>query len=128
MPLLKNSSNARVINVSSKSYMLGEINFEDIHLRNRASPPISYAQSKLAINLFTRQLAKLLGLYSNVKTYSLHPGTIHSDICRYMLIKKALVQIIPKLGFTLDVEMGAQTTLFCALEESIENESGSYYE
>jgi hypothetical protein len=30
--------------------------------------------------------------------------------------------------FYIDVEKGAQTTLFCALEESLENETGLYYE
>ena len=47
---------------------------------------------------------------------------------RYMLQNKVLGIIFPLLGLTLTVGMGAQTSLYCALEESIENESGSYYE
>ena len=111
------------------AYMLGDIQFENINLRNGAYTPFkAYSQSKLANILFTRQLAKLLGPHSNIKTYSLHPGTIQTELSRHILFSNILAKITNTIGLIITPEMGAQTTLYCALEESIENESGSYYE
>jgi hypothetical protein len=67
-----------------------------------------------------------LGKNSNIKVYSLHPGIIRTDLMRHMKMN-AFLNFIVKIFF-IDVEMGAQTTLFCALEESLENETGLYYE
>ncbi len=125
--LLKKSSNARIINVSSTAHMRGKIHFENINLRNNAySPSKSYSQSKLANVLFTRELAKRLGKNSNIKVYCLHPGIVITDLMRHIKMN-AFLNFIVKIFF-IDVEMGAQTTLFCALEESLENETGLYYE
>ncbi len=125
--LLKNSSNARIINVSSTAHITGKIHFENINLRNNEySPSKAYSQSKLANILFTRELAKRLGKNSNIKVYCLHPGIIRTDLMRHIPLN-AFLNLIVKI-FLIDVEMGAQTTLFCALEESLENETGLYYE
>ena len=106
-------------------YVLGQINFKNINLRNAYSPLKAYAQSKLALILFTRELAKRLGPKSNVKAYCLHPGIIFSDLSQHLGFGR-FNTFLMKLLY-LNIEMGAQTTLFCALEESIENESGHYY-
>ncbi len=125
--LLKKSSNARIINVSSTAHMIGKIHFENINLRNnKYSPFKAYSQSKLANILFTRELAKRLGKNSNIKVYCLHPGIIRTDLMRHMTLN-AFLNFLVKI-FYIDVEKGAQTTLFCALEESLENETGLYYE
>ncbi len=125
--LLKKSSNARIINVSSTAHMIGRIHFENINLRNNKYSPIkAYSQSKLANILFTRELAKRLGKNSNIKVYCLHPGIIRTDLMRHMT-PNAFLNFLVKI-FYIDVEKGAQTTLFCALEESLENETGLYYE
>jgi NAD(P)-dependent dehydrogenase (short-subunit alcohol dehydrogenase family) len=124
--LLKKSSNARIINVSSTAHMRGRIHFENINLRNNAySPSKAYSQSKLANILFTRELTKRLGKNSNIKVYCLHPGIIKTDLMRH-IPRNVFINMIVKIFF-IDVEMGAQTTLFCALEESLENETGLYY-
>ncbi len=125
--LLKKSSNARIINVSSTAHMTGKIHFENINLRNNAySPSKAYSQSKLANVLFTRELAKRLGKNSNIKVYCLHPGIIRTDLWRHSK-SSALLKFISKIFF-INEELGAQTTLYCALEESLENETGLYYE
>jgi NAD(P)-dependent dehydrogenase (short-subunit alcohol dehydrogenase family) len=122
--LLKKSSNARIINVSSTAHKAGKIHFENINLRNNAYSPLkAYSQSKLANILFTRELAKRLGKNSNIKVYCLHPGVVRTDIMRHISAFLSFIRI-----FFIDVEKGAQTTLFCALEESLENETGFYYE
>ena len=127
VPLLRNSSKARVVNVSSIGHMLGKIHFENINLRNGAyTPTKAYAQSKLANVLFTREMARRLGPNSNINTYSLHPGVVNSELSRHVPFQK-LNNIIMKLLY-ITVEMGAQTTLYCALEESLDNETGLYYE
>ena len=129
LPLLKKSPKARVITVSANLYIAGEINFENINLRNGSYSPLKgYAQSKLANILFTREMARRLGTNSNVNTYSLHPGVFNSELSRHMSSKS----LMDRLGlinlFFETVESGAQTTLYCALEKSLDNETGFYYE
>jgi NAD(P)-dependent dehydrogenase (short-subunit alcohol dehydrogenase family) len=125
--LLKNSSNARIINVSSSAHITGKIHFENINLGNNAYTPLkAYCQSKLANILFTRELAKRLGKNTNIKVYCLQPGFIRSDLWRHSN-NISFFSFISRIFF-IDVEKGAQTTLFCVLEESLDNETGFYYE
>jgi len=125
--LLKKSSNARIINVASTAYITGKIHFENINLENNAYSPVkAYSQSKLANVLFTRELAKRLGKNSNIRVYCLQPGYIRSDLWRHSN-NMSFFNFISRIFF-IDVEKGAQTTLFCALEESLDNETGFYYE
>ncbi len=125
--LLKKSSNARIVNVASNAYIIGRIHFKNINLGNNAYTPLkAYCQSKLANILFTRELAKRLGKNTNIRVYCLHPGIIRSDLWRHSnnnVFQKFMARV-----FFIDVELGAETTLFCALEENLENETGFFYE
>jgi len=128
LPLLKSAPKARVVSVASGLYKVGEIHFDNINLRDGAYAPMkAYNQSKLANVLFTRELAKRLGPNSTISTYSLHPGVVKTDIAKTdKLYERILINIMSSLLF-LTPHMGAQTSLYCALEDSIENETGFYY-
>ncbi|CAG2176732.1 unnamed protein product [Oppiella nova] len=127
LPLLQKSPKARVITVSSNTHKLAKIDFENINLRNGAYTTMkAYKQSKLSGVLFIRELAKRLGLSSTVTTYVLHPGTIKSDLSRNMESGKALYDLLTTLLY-IKLDIGCQTTLYCALEESLDNESGFFY-
>ena len=106
---------------------MGKINFNNINLKGVYGPNKSYAQSKLANVLFTRELAKRLK-NTNITAYSLHPGGIRTDLSRHMISSpnEGLFGFFQR-NFLIDVELGSQTTLYCALEESLDNESGYYY-
>ena len=124
---MKKSSKARIVNVSAKLYALGEIHFENINLRNGIyTPMLGYAQSKLANILFTRELAKRLGNKSNITTYSLHPGIIYTNLGRYLPLQSIYTKLMKFLY--LNEDMGSQTTLYCALEEGLHNQTGLFYE
>ena len=127
IPLLKKSSKARIVNVSSKAHLRGIIHFENINLRNGAYTPMkAYSQSKLSNVLFTRELTKRLGPKSHINTYSLHPGIVFTELTRHTPFQTVMNSIYKFLF--ISPEMGAQTTLYCTLEQSIDNESGFYYE
>ncbi|XP_054153466.1 retinol dehydrogenase 12-like [Oppia nitens] len=130
LPLLREAPRARVVNVSSLVHKFGKIYFENIHLRNGAyEMNRAYAQSKLANILFTRELARRLGRESTVTVYALHPGIIATEFLRYddspirRMINKLMIRFI---GLTPD--LGAQTTLYCAVDESLDNQTGHYYD
>ena len=87
------------------------------------------SQSKLATVLFTRELAKRLGDNTTINAYSLHPGSVATEWYRH--IESPVVKFIAKTFtkmFAISVESGTQTTLYCALEKSLDSESGFYYE
>merc|ERR1712032_1806264 len=117
LPLLKKAANvpgsrgARVVTVSSAAH-IG-----------------AHQQSKLANVLFSAELArKLEG--TGVTTYSLHPGAIATDLGRHL--EDSYGQLASQImafarPFIKTVESGAQTTIFCALEESIGSQTGRYY-
>ncbi|CAG2173764.1 unnamed protein product [Oppiella nova] len=129
LPLLRKAPKARVVNVSSMAQAFGRIHFENINLRNGVyNQSDAYSQSKLANVLFTRELAKRLGPDSTVTAYALHPGAIQTEWYRNMnsRVAQAMARIMGRI-VGLSVERGCQTTLYCALEESLDNESGFFY-
>ncbi|XP_044031515.1 retinol dehydrogenase 12, like isoform X1 [Siniperca chuatsi] len=123
--LIKRSAPARIVTVSSMAHSWGSINLEDINSEKSYNKNGAYSQSKLANILFTRSLAKRLE-GTGVTTYSLHPGVVQTDLWRHL---SGPQQVIMKLAspFTKNSVQGAQTTIYCAVEPSLEKESGGYY-
>ncbi|XP_028287303.1 retinol dehydrogenase 13-like [Parambassis ranga] len=129
LDLLKKSSPSRIINVSSLAHEKGQIYFDDINQEKDYNPWKSYGQSKLANVLFTRELAKKLQ-GTGVTAYSLHPGVIRTELGRHLWPTIPLwkrVVYLPFMFFIKSATDGAQTTIYCAVEESLQNDSGLYY-
>ncbi|XP_073687338.1 retinol dehydrogenase 12 [Garra rufa] len=125
LDLLKKSAPCRIISVASMAHTWGSIHLDDINSEKGYSPRRAYGQSKLANILCTRSLAKRLQ-GSGVTVYSLHPGVVQSELFRNL---SKPVQIAFKVfsPFTKNTIQGAQTTIYCAVEPKLDNESGGYY-
>ncbi|XP_052010926.1 dehydrogenase/reductase (SDR family) member 13 like 1 [Xyrauchen texanus] len=131
---LKKCAPSRVVNVSSCGHDLGTIDFDCINSHKRLALGSSdgdlfraYTHSKLCNVLFNHELAKRLE-GTNVTCYSLHPGSVRSELARdinewHTRIIKAFVSKF----WATDPVSGAQTTLYCALQEGIEHLSGRYF-
>uniref|UniRef100_A0A673W9H6 Dehydrogenase/reductase (SDR family) member 13a, duplicate 3 n=1 Tax=Salmo trutta TaxID=8032 RepID=A0A673W9H6_SALTR len=130
---LKECGPSRVVNVSALLHRLGSVDFALLGTHKDLVPGQStwhnfraYCHSKLCNVLFTRELANRLE-GTSVTTYSLHPGVIHTEFGRNLkLWQRLFLEPISKLFF-MDAERGAQTTLYCALQEGIEPLSGRYF-
>ncbi|XP_073693217.1 retinol dehydrogenase 11-like [Garra rufa] len=129
LDLLKKSTPSRIVNVSSLAHEKGKIHFDDINLEKNYDPVISYRQSKLANVLFSRELAvRLKG--TGVTTYALHPGVIHTELGRHIFPSMPLwkrLLFMPLFLLLKTPWQGAQTTIYCAVDESLQNASGLYY-
>ncbi len=122
---LKASAPSRVVVVSSVGHYRAKdgIDFSKLKSpRTNATGLPEYFVSKLANVLFASELArKLEG--TGVTTYSLHPGEVASDIWRGL--PKPLAWLAKK--FMQTNEQGAMTTLHCATDLGLANETGHYY-
>ena len=130
LPLLKKAApGARIVNVSSVLHRRAKIYWDDINWeRNTFNSLAAYSQSKLANILFTRELARTLR-DEGITAYALHPGVVATEASRHI---KEYLGIFSFLANTLHLfgktpESGAQTTIFCAVDESIREETGKYY-
>ncbi|KAL6423558.1 hypothetical protein ACFW04_010241 [Cataglyphis niger] len=135
LPKIQSSApGCRIVNVSSLAHIFGNIHFNDMNLERSYGPLKGYAQSKLANILFTKELARRLkkAEISGINVYSLHPGVVRTDLGRYF--NKTIVpgatffyRHIMRL-FIKNPTQGAQTTIHCAVDEKVADESGLYYE
>lgn len=67
---------------------------------------------------------------TGVTTYSLHPGVIWTELGRHFVLQIPLWKRIlyrPFMYLIKTPKDGAQTTIYCAVEESLQNQSGLYY-
>jgi len=132
LPLLrKGGPGTRVVTVSSVAHKPGRIHFDDINFRETKYVPITaYNQSKLANILFSNHLGEL-ERENGIHTYSLHPGVIATDLFSnikdsYGTMAQTAVDYFI-LPFVKSVESGAQTSIFCCVDESIQEHTGRYY-
>ena len=120
---LKATAPARIVNVASRAHTRArEFSFDMIRKPAKGVSWPQYCQAKLANVLFTKELARRLQ-DSRVTSYAVHPGVVATDIWRSL--PKSLAWFA-KL-FMISEERGAATTLYCATESSLANESGCYY-
>ena len=122
---------SRIINVASRAHERGEIKLDDINSEKEYNGFAAYSQSKLANILFTNELSeKLKDKNQDVSVYSLHPGVIYTNLYREfdqqygLLVKIGCAFVWP---FLKSSKEGAQTTIYCATEESLAPETGKYY-
>jgi NAD(P)-dependent dehydrogenase (short-subunit alcohol dehydrogenase family) len=79
LPALKRAARPRVVNVGSDAHRVGRIDWENLELSKGFGGYRAYANSKLALVLFTKELARREPrICSNV----LHPGAIATNIWR----------------------------------------------
>lgn len=63
---------------------------------------------------------------TGVTAYSLHPGVVQTDLWRHLSAPEQFFMKIAR-PFTKNSLQGAQTTIYCAVEPSLDTESGGYY-
>jgi len=124
--LLKDSAPSRIINVSSVGHYNGHINFDDLNLEKEYSGWKAYGQSKLALVLFTHELAKKLQ-GSGVTVNAVHPGTVATNIWTRPFGPAGFITALPKL-FMTSPEKGAKTIVYLASSPDAQNLSGEYLE
>jgi len=82
--VLEAAKPSRVIFVNSGLYKRGKINWEDLQLEKNYNGDKAYQTSKLASNMFIRELNKRLE-GKGIKVVSVRPGMVRTEIGRYVL-------------------------------------------
>src|SRR2546423_7285326 len=81
LDMLKASTPARIINVSSAAHQSGSMQLDDLQAEKRYRPMRTYPQAKLAVVLFTYELARRLqGM--GVTVNCLHPGFVATNFAQ----------------------------------------------
>src|SRR6266576_2877007 len=81
LDVLKASAPARIVNVSSDSHRSGSIQMDDLQAEKHYRPMRTYPQSKLAVVLFTYELARRLQ-GTGVTANCLHPGFVATNFAQ----------------------------------------------
>lgn len=122
LPLLEKTGSARIVNLSSIAHRNGRIHFDDMHFEKNYSKTQAYGQSKLAMLMFSYELAKRLkdAGYSTL-SIAAHPGVANTALTRYMpgLVISVLSPVLKRLVST--PEEGAIPQIYAALGEDIQS-------
>jgi NAD(P)-dependent dehydrogenase (short-subunit alcohol dehydrogenase family) len=113
---------SRIINVSAAAHTWVVGLDYDFSCSKGYSGKNVYAQTKLALNMFTFQLARRLS-EKGISVNCLHPGIIRSQFKAQILVPPAVVFKI----FFKTPKAGAKTTVFLASDNSVKGLTGKYY-
>ncbi|XP_048222769.1 dehydrogenase/reductase SDR family member 13 [Perognathus longimembris pacificus] len=129
LPRLKMCAPSRVVVVSSAAHRRGRLDFAhlDQPVVGWQQELRAYADSKLANVLFARELATQLE-GTGVTCYAAHPGPVNSELFLRHVPGWLRPLLCPLAWLVLRTPRGgAQTPLYCALQDGIEPLSGRYF-
>ncbi|EFH79770.1 SDR family oxidoreductase [Ktedonobacter racemifer] len=123
--VLKASAPARIVNVSSNSHEAGYIQLDDLQAEHHRSMR-AYEQSKLAVVLFTYELARRLQ-GTGVTANCLHPGFVATHIGQRD-VGPAVRLLVKGIGsFGTSPQEGAKTSIYLASSPQVEGVTGQYF-
>ena len=115
LPLLGRSAPARIVNVASVGQ--APIEFDDVMLEQSYDGMRAYSQSKLALIMFTFELAQRLRA-EEVTVNALHPASLMNTKMVY-----------ESFGYTMStIEDGVEATLRLVLAPELDRVSGRYFD
>jgi NAD(P)-dependent dehydrogenase (short-subunit alcohol dehydrogenase family) len=119
------SAPARAITVSSDAHTAARLDLDDLQLEHGWDSWRSYANSKLANILFTRELARRLK-GTGVTANCAHPGVVRTGFGRE---GSPLLRLAVTIGrpFLLSPERGASTIVYLATSADVAGATGGYY-
>jgi len=132
---LRASAPSRVVCVSSVMHagtrkQVAELRLDDLDFHERPyTGPAAYTQSKLAIVVYARHLARRLQ-GTGVCAFSVHPGWIRSNLIKNTApawLQNIVLRPFSGMLGMMSAEEGAQTTLHCLLDADAPTHSGAYY-
>ena len=128
LDVLQASAPARVVNVAGDYHRRATINFDDLMSEEDYDGMRANNQSKLALVLFTYELARRLD-GSGVTANCLHPGAVATgaplkdpDLSTFGRFMYKLVK-----PFFLSPEKGAETSIYLASSPEVEGVTGKYF-
>ena len=126
LDLLKDSTPARIVNVSSSSHFsAGNFRLEDLPKPGSNGGYRAYGRSKLCNILFTYELARRLE-GSGVTVNALHPGLVRTNIARNNgLLGRVVNFFIGARG--VDAVKGAETLNYLATSPEVAGTTGKFF-
>jgi retinol dehydrogenase 12 len=122
---------------------------DDLNNNDNYTPSSGYKRSKLCNVLFTNQLSTCLSLEKvnnddsmggnqeiSVSVFSVSPGIVYTKLGRYIhlttrwpLLTKLIMYLLTPLYWLLtnSAKEGASTSIYCATQEQLEDQSGSLF-
>jgi NAD(P)-dependent dehydrogenase (short-subunit alcohol dehydrogenase family) len=123
---LKASAPARIVNVASDAHRYGTLELNDLGFRRGYVGIKAYARAKLALVLFTYELARRLA-NSGVTANALHPGHVATNIYRndFGLLGPAIKKVMG--WFSLSPEQGADGSIYLSTSPEVKGVTGRYF-
>lgn len=130
LPILENTPEARIINLSSNAHFSGDLDLGDLHFKRRKYSGFkAYGASRLATVFFTQELAERLK-EKDITVNSLHPGHVDTNMWDLWGTERkwyqSIINGIIKL-FLISAEEGAQTSIYLASSNEVKGITGKYF-
>jgi NAD(P)-dependent dehydrogenase (short-subunit alcohol dehydrogenase family) len=122
---LEKSEQGRIINLSSSVYTSGKLGPDDERRETRYSAIDAYAASKLAMLLFSLELARRLE-GTSITVNAVHPGVVRTQM---LAAAEGVFKLIALLAtpFALSPYKGAETSIHLASAPELATTSGCYF-
>jgi NAD(P)-dependent dehydrogenase (short-subunit alcohol dehydrogenase family) len=138
---LKKSRDARVVALSSRAHVWGQVDLNDPNFDKRPYDKwVAYGQSKSANSLFAVELDKR-GQQHGIRAFAVHPGGILTDLSKYMTDEELGAYGVRRVNGVITipdaskvperfktVEEGAATTIWAAVSPQLNGKGGIYCE
>jgi retinol dehydrogenase-12 len=126
LPALRRAERARIVNVTSNSYVIARLDFDDLTFERRYWMLGPYSASKLGNIYFTRELARRLQA-TNITVNAAHPGLIFTNLGlgNNSHFAKKLIGRVWQL-FAKDESKGHECVVWTATSPELEGVTGKY--